>query len=155
MTIYASIIDVRLIPPRISGTMLLHDDTHTVVPIAIEPTAASARFEAAPPRGGTYRDDFDEYRREAESIMHTLLTFTTGEAADRDREVSRVTARYGLSCLEGDNEWQQLRWRFIRGEAGSAELETAAIHRSQSGPPADCLPGRYGADSNGKNWFHE
>lgn len=154
MTIRPSTINVSLIPPRIGGTMLLHDDqTHTVVPISIEPADTPPGFEVAPPRGDTYRDDFDDYRREAERIMHMLLTSTSEATAARDRELSSVANSYHLGRLELDREWQALRWRFIRGDAGVMELETAAIKRSDPQQPRHDTTDPDGVDDDGRNWY--
>lgn len=107
MSIHASTITVRLIRPRISGEILLHDDqAHTVVPVAIEPTEAPPWFEASPPRGDTVRDDFDDYRRQAERIMQTLLAHTDQGEAEREEMGADIHTAQRRSDSSSDAAYQ-------------------------------------------------
>jgi hypothetical protein len=157
MTIRPSNVNVHLEPRPIEGGMLLHDDeTHTVVPIEVYPKKDEPGFTVGPPRGDTIRDDFDDYRREAERIMHTLLAITSRDAADRDRNVSHTATAHHLTGLDSDREWQAMRWRYIRGDAGELELQTAAIARADPellAPYSDPTPDD-DAD-NGKEWWQK
>ncbi|GAA4666684.1 hypothetical protein [Frondihabitans cladoniiphilus] len=154
MTIRAADVNVHLDRPPISGTMLLHDDeTNTIVPIVIRPIDRPRGFVVRPPLGDTIRDDFDDYKREAERIMHALLTVTTRETADRDRHVSRFEDTFHIPDPTGDEGWQRVRWRYIRGDADAIELETEALKRS--GPDLFLNtddPSPDGADDIEPNW---
>ncbi|ARC55513.1 hypothetical protein AS850_00290 [Frondihabitans sp. 762G35] len=155
MTIRAADVNVHLDQPPISGTMLLHDDeTHTIVPIVIHPIDRAPGFVVRPPIGDTIRDDFDDYKREAERIIHTLLTVTTREASDRDRHVSRFEDMFRIPDPAGDEGWQRVRWRYVRGDASAIELETEALTRAGPDLPVSTNdPSPDGVDDDGKNWY--
>lgn len=152
MTIRVSNIHVHADPPPIHGNMLLHDDeSMSIVPLEVVPVDEWPGFVIRQRLADTIRDDIDEYLREAERMMRTLVGLTPMAVADRDRDVTHTAQAHRLAGLEHDEAWQQLRWRYVRGDAGHIELQAAAIERADFTPPP-FGPNPDGVNEDGTNW---